>query len=202
MPSTADDIREKITQITAADAFFEMEEVTLDGFNYRSYKHAPKTLIEVLQNARAHGDIDYMVYEGRRYTYTDFYQAVDAFAAALQQSFAVAKGDRVAIAMRNNPEWVIAYVAATLIGAIVVPVNSWGKTEELQYAISDSGATLLVCDAPRFKLIEPVLGELELSVVLVDGESAAEQVQSFAALVEAGAGLGPSPEAFSSMPKA
>ncbi|MCZ6828515.1 MAG: class I adenylate-forming enzyme family protein [Gammaproteobacteria bacterium] len=189
MTVTADNIREKITQITAAKALFEMEEVMLDGFNYRSYKHAPKTLVEVLQNGRAHGDIDYLVYEGRRYTYSDFYREVDAFAAALQTDFGVAMGDRVAIAMRNNPEWVIAYVAATLIGAIVVPVNSWGKTEELRYAISDSGSTLLICDGPRYKLIEPVLSELDLAVVLVDGESDSDQVHAFNAVVKAGVAL-------------
>ena len=92
MAVTADQIREKIAHITATDAFFEMEEVELDGRMYRAYKHAPKTLVEVLQNARAHGDIDFMVYEGRRYTYTRFYEEVDAFAAALQQDLGVAKG--------------------------------------------------------------------------------------------------------------
>ena len=188
-------IKEKVAQITGEGGFFEMEAVELDGCSYRSYKHAPKTLVEVLQNGRAHADIDFMVYEGRRYTYTRFYQQVDAFAAALQTSLGVAKGDRVAIAMRNNPEWVIAYVAATLLGAIVVPVNSWGKTEELQYTLTDSGASVLVCDSPRFKLIEPVLeGAMgaqdsalpNLEVVLVDAQAVAERVHSFAALLESG----------------
>ena len=89
----------------------------LDGHSYRAYKHAPKTLVEVLQGARAHGDLEFMVYEGQRYTYAQFFQQVDALAASLQADFGVAKGDRVAIAMRNNPQWVIGYAAVTLIGA-------------------------------------------------------------------------------------
>ena len=68
-------------------------------------------------------------------------------------SYSVAKGDRVAIAMRNNPQWGVCYVAITLIGAIVVPINSWGKTEELTYAITDCGAKVLICDEPRQKLL-------------------------------------------------
>ena len=77
----------------------------------------------------------------------------DALAAQLQESYQIKPGDRVALAMRNNPEWVIAYVAMTLAGAIVVPINSWGKTEELAYAVTDSSSRLLICDTGRYKLI-------------------------------------------------
>ena len=69
---------------------------------------------------------------------------MDALAASLQLDFEVQKGERVAIAMRNNPEWLIAYSALNYIGAIAVPVNSWGKTEELSYALKDSDSRLLV----------------------------------------------------------
>ena len=58
--------------------------------------------------------------------------------------------------MRNNAEWMIAYAAATLVGAIVVPINSWGKAEELEYAISDCGASLLVCDEQRYRLVDSI----------------------------------------------
>ena len=121
----------------AEGAFFETESVELDGQTYRAYKHAPKTAIEVIQNGRGHGDVDFLVYEDERYTFNEFYANVDALAAVLQKDYGVKKGDRVAIAMRNNPQWLFAYAAATLIGALVVPINSWGKTEELDYAIKD-----------------------------------------------------------------
>jgi long-chain acyl-CoA synthetase len=154
MTITPADVQAKRTESVVPGAFFEIEDVTVDGDTYKVYKHAAKTVIEMLQNARAHGDIDFIVYEGRRYTYTRFYALVDAFAASLQQDYGIEKGDRFAIAMRNNPEWAITYAAATLIGAIVVPINSWGKTEELQYALDDSGSTVLVCDPGRYKLVK------------------------------------------------
>ncbi len=188
MSITAADIREKTAQVTAADAFFEMEELTIDGHNYPVYKHAASTLTEVIQNGRNHGDIDFMVYEGRRYTYTRFFEEVDALAATFQNDLGIGKGDRLAIAMRNNPEWAVAYVAATLIGAIVVPVNSWGKTEELQYALTDSRSSILVCDAARFTLIANILGEIDLDILLVDGDASAERVTDFNAAVEQGRG--------------
>jgi long-chain acyl-CoA synthetase len=191
MSLTPAEVHRKKDEITAAGGLFEMQPVSLDGFEYRAYKHAPKTLVEVLQGARAHGELEFLVYEGRHYSYDEFFAAVDAFAASLQQDFSVSRGDRLAIAMRNNPAWVIAYAAATLIGAIVVPVNSWGKTEELRYALEDSGSRWLVCDAPRLGLVETLLDELAVQAILVAGEEGREpnpRVHDFDALVEAGRG--------------
>ncbi|MCR9104834.1 MAG: acyl--CoA ligase [Gammaproteobacteria bacterium] len=190
MALSPEQVHAKKQEITADGAFFERVEVDLDGHTYRAYKHAPQTLVDVFGGARAHGDLEFMVYEGRRYTFAEFFAQVDALAAALQGQYGVAKGDRVAIAMRNNPQWAIAYAAATLVGAIVVPVNSWGKTEELRYALEDSGSCLLVCDAPRLQLIEPLLSQLQLQVVLVDepGASARDRVRLFDEVVESGTG--------------
>lgn len=189
MTITPADVQVKRTESVAAGEFFEIEDVTLDGDTYKVYKHAPKTVIEMLQNSRGHGDIDFIVYEGRRYTYTRFYAMVDAMAASLQHDYGVAKGDRLAIAMRNNPEWPVTYAAATLIGAIVVPINSWGKTEELQYAIEDSGSTVLVCDPGRYKLVSNA--NLEVRIIVAEAPADAElgaDVASFEDVVAAGEG--------------
>jgi long-chain acyl-CoA synthetase len=192
MTLTAQEVHAKKAEITGPGGIFELEEVDIDGYLYRAYKHAPSTLVDVLQGARAHGELEFVVYEGRRYTYADFFRQVDALAAGLQVKLGVHKGDRVAIAMRNNPEWIIAYAAATLIGAVVVPVNSWGKSEELRYALEDSDSKVLVCDPPRLQLIANVLGELGVSVVLVDAaddQQAAERVETFADLLADGEGV-------------
>ena len=55
-----------------------------------------------------------------------------------------APGDRVAIAMRNYPEWVVAFWAATCAGAVVVPLNAWWTGPELAYGLTDSGSVVLV----------------------------------------------------------
>ena len=188
MSITAADVQAKRLESNAEGAFFETENYQFDGETYRVYKHAPKNLIEVLQNARAHGDIEFIVYEDQRYSYTQFYAAVDAMAASLQKEFGVNKGDRVAIAMRNNPQWSITYAAATLVGAIVVPINSWGKTEELQYAITDSGASVMVCDPGRFKLIENAGLALRIIVAEAAGAELPAAVARFEDVVAAGEG--------------
>ena len=160
-------IKAKKAELTAAGAFFEVEDLSLDGLSYCAYKHAPKTAIEILNNARNHGELEFLVYDGKRFTYNRLFQAVDALASQLQSEFKINKGDRVAIAMRNNVEWMISYSAATLIGAIVVPINSWGKSEELEYAITDCGAKLLICDETRFRLIETTFDTLKLAAIVV-----------------------------------
>lgn len=167
------DVHAKKQEISAPGGLFEMAPIEIDGHSYSAYVHAPGTLIDVLTAARGHGDLEFMVYEGKRYTYADFFAQVDAMAAALQRDYGLAKGDRLAIAMRNNPSWAIAYAAATLIGVVVVPINSWGKTEELRYALEDSGSEVLVCDEPRLALVSELLGELGVRALLVDGSAQA-----------------------------
>lgn len=191
MAITPAEIQAKKTELTASGGVFELEDLVLDGRCYSAYKHAPKTLIEVLQGGRSHGDVDFIVYEGQRWSYARFYAAVDALAAHLQSRGGIAVGDRVAIAMRNNPEWSIAFVATTLIGAIAVPINSWGKSEELRYAISDCGARVLICDEARYRLVEAQLDALGIDV-LVAGASPdfvpASRVRRFEAALADGEG--------------
>ncbi|TDG14096.1 AMP-binding protein [Seongchinamella unica] len=167
MTVSGSEIKRKISELTASGAFFEVEETAFAGGTYRAYKHAPKTAVEIINNARGHGELEFLVYEGERYSYDRFFGQVDALAAQMQGDFEIEKGDRIAIAMRNNVEWITAYVAATLVGAIAVPINSWGKTEELQYAIADSGASLLICDEARFMLIAEQFPSLDIAGIVV-----------------------------------
>lgn len=182
-------INEKRAEIIGSGGFFELTEQEVDGELYRVYKHAPATSIDLIQNARGHGEAEFLVYEGRRYSYQQFFQEADAFAAALQAR-GIKPGDRVAIAMRNCPEWMIAFTAATLIGAVVVPINSWGKTEELTYALEDSGSRLLICDPQRFKLLQARLDGLTVEVVVAgdDAFEGIEKVSAFNTVLASGRG--------------
>ena len=59
-------------------------------------------------------------------------------------------GDRVALAMRNYPEWMAAFIGVTSIGAVIVPVNSWGQPADIAYTVEDAGAKLALCDQQRY----------------------------------------------------
>ena len=81
--------------------------------------------------------------------------------------YRIEKGDRVAICSRNNPEWCLTFMAATMIGAIIVPMNSWWTGAEMEYGLEDSGASLLFADQERINRIEPYLPSMDLQVVAI-----------------------------------
>lgn len=152
--------------LTAPGATFEMEAVEVNGRKVRRWKNVPSTLDLLARLSMGHRDKVYLVYEDERLTYTEVFARAAALAAYLQAA-GIGKGDRVALAMRNLPEWAVAFWATTCIGAIIVPLNAWWKGGELTYGLIDSGARILICDAERAKLIGPHLEETQLEHVLV-----------------------------------
>ena len=136
-------------QITAPGERYETHEVEVGGVTYTAFKGAPSSVKELADLTRLYGETEYLVYENERYTYADVYARADGIAAALVERYGVAKGDRVAIAMRNFPEWIITYLGALSIGAVVVSMNAWWTAEEMAYGLEDSGAKVLVVDGDR-----------------------------------------------------
>jgi long-chain acyl-CoA synthetase len=158
--------------LTAPGGEFEIERRTIRGVEVRVWKNAPRSLRDILVASRAHGDQTFLVYESEQLGFAEHYRAAAAFARALCDRFGVEKGDRVAIAMRNYPEWSIAFWGAAAVGAIVVPLNAWWKGAELEYGISDSGAVFLVADQQRFEELRDRragLGLRGLAVTRFDG---------------------------------
>ncbi len=153
MSFTATDVHAKIAELTSDDSPFALKDFDVEGVTVKGFVNAPTDLVQLLQAGRAHGDKTFMVYEGRRLSFDDFFHQADILASQLQSSYGMKKGARGAIAMRNCPEWAIAFVATAFCGAINVPLNSWGKTDELLYGLDDCGASVLVCDAQRYTLI-------------------------------------------------
>jgi long-chain acyl-CoA synthetase len=153
-------------QLTAPSALFEMETREVNGRKVRCWKHFPPTLDVLAKLVLIHGDKQYLVYEDEHLTYNEAFARVAALAAYLQ-SIGIRKGDRVALAMRNLPEWVLVFWAVTCTGAIVVPLNAWWKGGELSYGLIDSGSRVLFCDAERANLIGRHLEETQLEQVIV-----------------------------------
>jgi acyl-CoA synthetase (AMP-forming)/AMP-acid ligase II len=145
--------------LCAPGAPFEMETVEVRGVPTRVWKNAPASLAALAAAGRTHGDATFLVYEDERVTFSAWHKAVARLAAELQR-LGVKKGDRVALASRNLPEWPVVFFAVTTIGAICVPLNAWWTGPELAYGLSNSGAKVLVCDGERLDRIAPHLGEL------------------------------------------
>jgi long-chain acyl-CoA synthetase len=99
--------------------------------------------------ARSRGDQTFLVYEDETWSFAETMRHVDALAAALVHRFGVAPGDRVAIAMRNYPEWIVAFGAITSVGAVAVSLNAWWTADETDFGLRDSGSRVLIADPER-----------------------------------------------------
>ncbi len=145
--------------LTAPGQPLEMTTVAIAGRPTRTWKNVPPTLREVFMAGRAHGDKIFLVLDDDRVSFEEFYRATLRLAAQLVAD-GVEKGDRVAIVMRNLPEWPVAFFAASIVGAIVTPLNAWWTGGELEYGLADSGCKLLICDSERLARIAPHLPDL------------------------------------------
>jgi long-chain acyl-CoA synthetase len=173
-------------KLTAPGSPFEIAEAEIRGERQRVWKNAPPTLREVFFLGRSFGDKTFLVYEDERASFEAFARASLVFAHELQ-TMGVAKGDRVAIGMRNLPEWPVAFFGAILAGAIAVPLNAWSTGPELEFVLADSGARIAALDAERFDRLKPHLDALPaLRLVLVaraHGELGRERAESWESLV-------------------
>lgn len=135
-------------ELTAPGAPFEMATITLRGAPTRVFRSVPATVRDLWLPTAAFGDRDYMIFEDERVTYREAHAAAAATANWLRAR-GIGRGDRVAIAMRNYPEWMAIYWGCVSIGVSVVGLNAWWTGEEIAYALRDSAPSVVFCDAER-----------------------------------------------------
>lgn len=138
-----------VAAVTAPGSPFETEPLDVGGQQVTAFKHAPRTLRALVQSTAARGDTTFLVYEDERWSFAHFHAEVAALATALIERHGVATGDRVAVAMRNYPEWVVSFAAITSIGAVSVSFNAWWTEEEVDYALGDCTPKVLIADVER-----------------------------------------------------
>ncbi|GBG32653.1 Acyl-coA synthetase, putative [Hondaea fermentalgiana] len=141
-----------------------------DGVKYKVFPNAPQTLVDVFNIPKAKGvmDNEFLVFEDDRRTFGQVFAEAAALGDALVNGLGVQRGDRVCVVSKNRIEYIVALIAVTSVGACFVPMNSWWKTKELEYGLDNSGTKVVICDADRYKFLEPVLDKLTgLSKVLL-----------------------------------
>jgi acyl-CoA synthetase (AMP-forming)/AMP-acid ligase II len=167
-----------VLHVTTTNPLFELTTATIRGTQFKVFKNIPphaRALLHASRPAQAEGAADYLVFQDERWTFDEFTSDVHRMAHVLEQEFGVSKGVPVAIAMRNYPELLVLVMAIASIGAVTVFVNAWWTTEELDYALRDSGAKLVFADKDRVQRIEPLVAALGLTLVGVrDGEVLAQ----------------------------
>ncbi len=146
-------INQANAMLAAPGSPLELADTTINGVALKVYAGAPPTLRHVLDASSAHGDRTLLVYQDERVSFSGHARAVEHMAGALVEKFGVQKGDRVAVIMRNYPQWSVAFWAALCIGAIATPMNSWWTGEELEYGLRDAGAKVAIVDPQIYERI-------------------------------------------------
>jgi long-chain acyl-CoA synthetase len=138
-----------LAALTAPGEPYELEEVDLYGRTCRAFRNAPPTLRDLFDQNRS--DLPFIVYDGERLSYEETWAEACRIAILLVEEYGIERGDRVAISMRNYPEWIIAFMATTSVGAIAVAMNALWQSEEMAYGLRDSGAKVLFADEERLE---------------------------------------------------
>ena len=146
---------EAVEVVTARGARFETATGMVKNVQQAWFINVPRSLRELFCGLRRRGGSTFLVYEDERWTFDRVCDEIAAVGSMLVQRFGVEPGDRVAIAMRNYPEWVVAFGAAVSIGAIAVPLNALGSAGELSFGLSDSGAKVVFADHERIERMRP-----------------------------------------------
>jgi long-chain acyl-CoA synthetase len=139
---------EAIAAVSAPGQPFEVITAEKNGVTNRVFKNAPATVRDFFDLARGI-ETTFLVYEDEEWTFAKVMDEVDGLAHALVHHYGIKKGDRVGIAMRNYPEWVISFAAILSVGAVSVSLNAWWTDEEISYAVNDSELSLLIADRER-----------------------------------------------------
>ncbi len=181
-------------RVTAPGQRFEVQPREIRGITMPAFVNAPPSLRELFDGSRARGEETFLVYEDERWSFGEVSRHIDAAASLLVEQFGVGKGDRVAIAMRNYPEWIIAFGAILSVGAVSVSLNAWWTEDELDYALEDCGAKVLIADEERALRAFGPCERLGIETVVVrsrqgDGASLPSGTQRWEAVLPLGSSL-------------
>jgi long-chain acyl-CoA synthetase len=162
---SAPDRREAIAALTAPGQPYELRTAEIGGRRVRVFANAPRSLRELFEQTAS--ELPFVVYESERLSYADAWRRAAALAHALALHYGVGPGDRVAISMRNYPEWILAFTAATSIGAIAVAMNALWTPEEMEYGLLDCGAKVLLADRERLDRLARCSATVDVRVIAV-----------------------------------
>ncbi|XOV84476.1 MAG: class I adenylate-forming enzyme family protein [bacterium] len=157
--------QEALAKLTAPGMPHEIVPLTINNVPCRVFANAPRSLRELFADNVS--DATFMVYEEERYSFAQMYTRACQLATALVNEYGVGKGDRVAISMRNYPEWVIGFTAATSIGAIAVAMNAWWESDEIAEGLKDCEAKVILADKERLQRLNSIKDQVDVQIIAV-----------------------------------
>ncbi len=141
-----------IERFAAPGQPFEMGEWTVRGVPMRVHTTGPLTLRDIALASTGAADRPFLICRDERWSYAEQARIIAGLARRLAGEYGLRKGGRVAVCMRNYPEWTLVVRAAQVTGLVLVPLNAWWTVAELRYALADALVSLAVADAERAAL--------------------------------------------------
>jgi long-chain acyl-CoA synthetase len=179
---------EAVEAVTASGQRYETERIVVDGVKLTAFKNVPRSLRELFGSLRGR-EGTFLVYEDERWSVADFVGRMDALGAALVERYGVRPGDRVAVGMRNYPEWVVSAGAVLSVGAVLVSLNAWWTEDELDYALGDATPTVLIADIERVERTRESAARRGVRTIGVRLDTVPEGVDRWEKVVQPGAAL-------------
>lgn len=179
-------LKDIVAQHKAPEAELAVGTAIIDGRETPVFTKIPNVLSELYALGNEAADLPFLVYQQERYTFAESLDMAAKLATVLLTQYKIEPGERVAVCARNSPEWCLTYMAVTMIGGIIVPMNSWWQGSELEYGLRDSGSRLVFADSPRYQSIAPYLDGLGVEAVLIKpAPSDPESIPEFYSLLDA-----------------
>ncbi|MEM9699329.1 MAG: AMP-binding protein [Pseudomonadota bacterium] len=171
---------EAVAHVISHEPAFAVGRVEVRGVEVTAFQNVPPTVPGLLAagwERQGNGTLDYLAFEGESLTYAEFTAEVHRMSHALRDELGLREGDRVALAMRNYPELLSLMLAISAMGGVVVFLNAWWTTQELDYALRDSGARVVFADGPRMERLLPLKESKGLRLIGVrDGAALTEMI--------------------------
>lgn len=161
-------VEQAMMQIIAKEPIFALGEAEIRGNTYRVFVNAPNDLRGLIAVCDGYGEAPAVVFEDERWSYADLAANARAVASGLAAE-GVKKGDIVALAMRNSPEWMACYLGIAALGAVVVPLNGWWTAEEMAFALDHCKAGLVIADPEQGGRIAPSKSRLGFRLIAARG---------------------------------
>ena len=125
-------------KFTTKDIIHPEQALTLDGlFHQRALRHPEKKFCHYFEQVEQ---------RWQAITWSQALEQIGLWQAALQAE-GLQPGDRIAVMLRNCPEWVIFDQAALGLGLVTVPLYTSDRAENVAYVLQDCGAKLLLLDS-------------------------------------------------------
>ena len=152
---------------------FETQEELVLGEPMQVFRNRKRHFLELLETSALYGTREFLVFEGGpRVTFAEFRVRVLATAEKMRRELKIRKGERVAICAKNGPGWIITASAALTLGAVVVAMNSWWTSEDIQLALELTAPAAILIDSKR----QSILPDQEQSATVVDIDLFVQQV--------------------------